>query len=143
MSRRYRHHIPAPPKPTPGHAESYNPPPEYLFTEHEVDTVLLFIVYELVVKAVYNIKCLRISEGATGLFKQRYCCQNMSDRQRQCFEICRKKFGRRKKQKRGELILFRRNIPAFEWCRHIHVMLTNCLNAASICTFVHVKERCV
>jgi len=40
VSRRYRHHIPAPPKPAPGHAESYNPPPEYLFTEHEVQSVL-------------------------------------------------------------------------------------------------------
>lgn len=35
VGRHYRHHIPAPPKPAPGHAESYNPPPEYLFTKEE------------------------------------------------------------------------------------------------------------
>jgi len=44
VSRRYRHHIPAPPKPAPGHAESYNPPPEYLFTEHEVRRVFVFML---------------------------------------------------------------------------------------------------
>lgn len=36
ISKRFQHHIPAPAKPLPGHAESYNPPPEYLFTEEEV-----------------------------------------------------------------------------------------------------------
>lgn len=36
ISKRIKHHIPAPKLPLPGHAESYNPPPEYLFTEEEV-----------------------------------------------------------------------------------------------------------
>jgi len=45
VSRHYRHHIPAPPKPAPGHAESYNPPPEYLFTKEEVQCFhLLFVL---------------------------------------------------------------------------------------------------
>ena len=34
-SRRYRFHLPAPKIPLPGHAESYNPPPEYLLNEEE------------------------------------------------------------------------------------------------------------
>ncbi|CAH1780147.1 unnamed protein product, partial [Owenia fusiformis] len=35
ISKRFQHHIPAPKLALPGHAESYNPPPEYLFTEEE------------------------------------------------------------------------------------------------------------
>jgi len=46
VSRHYRHHIPAPPKPAPSHAESYNPPPEYLFTKEEV------LCYSFLVHAV-------------------------------------------------------------------------------------------
>jgi len=34
-NRRLRYHIPAPKLKLPGHEESYNPPPEYLFTEEE------------------------------------------------------------------------------------------------------------
>ncbi|XP_039277204.1 ribosome biogenesis protein BOP1 homolog [Nilaparvata lugens] len=34
--RRIHRHIPAPKRPLPGHAESYNPPEEYLFTEKEL-----------------------------------------------------------------------------------------------------------
>ena len=34
--KRYRQHIPAPKMLLPGHVESYNPPPEYLFTKEEV-----------------------------------------------------------------------------------------------------------
>lgn len=34
--RRHRAHIPAPKMPLPGHAESYNPPPEYLLTADDV-----------------------------------------------------------------------------------------------------------
>lgn len=34
--RRHRAHIPAPKAPLPGHAESYNPPPEYLLTAEDV-----------------------------------------------------------------------------------------------------------
>ena len=34
-SRRYRFHLPAPKIPLPGHAESYNPPAEYLLSEEE------------------------------------------------------------------------------------------------------------
>jgi hypothetical protein len=41
-TRRYRAHIPAPRAPLPGHAESYNPPPEYLFTKEEVRLCHLF-----------------------------------------------------------------------------------------------------
>ena len=37
--KRYRQHIPAPKTPLPGHAESYNPPSEYLFTKEEVDCI--------------------------------------------------------------------------------------------------------
>lgn len=33
---RIRMHFPAPKMPLPGHAESYNPPPEYLFDEDEL-----------------------------------------------------------------------------------------------------------
>ncbi|WAR11935.1 BOP1B-like protein [Mya arenaria] len=33
MNKRYRQHIPAPKTSLPGHAESYNPPPEYLLTK--------------------------------------------------------------------------------------------------------------
>jgi len=36
ISKRYRQHIPAPKLTLPGHSESYNPPPEYLFTKDEV-----------------------------------------------------------------------------------------------------------
>lgn len=34
-SKRYRFHLPAPKIPLPTHAESYNPPEEYLLTEEE------------------------------------------------------------------------------------------------------------
>jgi ribosome biogenesis protein ERB1 len=34
-SKRYQYHLPAPKMPLPGHAESYNPPPEYILTEEE------------------------------------------------------------------------------------------------------------
>lgn len=34
--RRIQNHIPAPKRHFPGHAESYNPPPEYLFDKKEV-----------------------------------------------------------------------------------------------------------
>ncbi|XP_064610704.1 ribosome biogenesis protein bop1-like [Liolophura sinensis] len=37
ITRRYRQHIPAPKLSLPGHEESYNPPPEYLFTKEEED----------------------------------------------------------------------------------------------------------
>lgn len=33
---RHRMHVPAPKLALPGHAESYNPPPEYLLSEEEV-----------------------------------------------------------------------------------------------------------
>lgn len=33
---KHRMHLPAPKIPLPGHHESYNPPPEYLFTDEEV-----------------------------------------------------------------------------------------------------------
>ena len=36
--RRIMNHIPAPKMKLPDHAESYNPPPEYLFTQQEVIT---------------------------------------------------------------------------------------------------------
>ncbi|XP_022342098.2 ribosome biogenesis protein bop1-A-like [Crassostrea virginica] len=35
ITRKYRAHLPAPKMPLPGHAESYNPPPEYLLTKEE------------------------------------------------------------------------------------------------------------
>ncbi|BFZ12748.1 hypothetical protein BsWGS_15786 [Bradybaena similaris] len=35
ITQRYRMHIPAPKEPLPGHAESYNPPEEYLFDKEE------------------------------------------------------------------------------------------------------------
>ncbi|XP_059177727.1 ribosome biogenesis protein bop1-like [Physella acuta] len=35
ITKRYRMHIPAPKEPLPGHAESYNPPEEYLFDKEE------------------------------------------------------------------------------------------------------------
>lgn len=34
-SKKHMHHLPAPKCPLPGHNESYNPPPEYLFDEQE------------------------------------------------------------------------------------------------------------
>ncbi|XP_060594341.1 ribosome biogenesis protein bop1-B-like [Ruditapes philippinarum] len=37
ISKRYRQHIPAPKLSLPGHAESYNPPPEYIFTKEEAE----------------------------------------------------------------------------------------------------------
>lgn len=33
---KHKMHLPAPKIPLPGHHESYNPPPEYLFTDEEV-----------------------------------------------------------------------------------------------------------
>ena len=42
LSKRYQHHIPAPKMPLPGHAESYNPPPEYLLTEEEVSNCNIY-----------------------------------------------------------------------------------------------------
>lgn len=35
IGKRYKQHIPAPKLPLPGHEESYNPPPEYLFNKEE------------------------------------------------------------------------------------------------------------
>ena len=43
INKRYRHHLPAPKLPLPGHAESYNPPPEYLFTEEEVRMAIIYL----------------------------------------------------------------------------------------------------
>lgn len=40
--RRIHNHIPAPKRPLPGHAESYNPPEEYLFNEQEVRNYFVF-----------------------------------------------------------------------------------------------------
>lgn len=37
---RHKMHLPAPKMPLPGHHESYNPPPEYLFSEQEVPDCL-------------------------------------------------------------------------------------------------------
>lgn len=37
---RHKMHLPAPKMPLPGHHESYNPPPEYLFSEQEVPVFL-------------------------------------------------------------------------------------------------------
>lgn len=37
---RHKMHLPAPKMPLPGHHESYNPPPEYLFSEQEVPVCL-------------------------------------------------------------------------------------------------------
>ena len=36
INKRFQQHIAAPKMALPGHAESYNPPPEYLMTEEEV-----------------------------------------------------------------------------------------------------------
>ena len=36
ITKRHRDYVSAPKMPLPGHEESYNPPPEYLFTEEEV-----------------------------------------------------------------------------------------------------------
>lgn len=38
---RHKMHVPAPKLALPGHAESYNPPPEYLLSEEEVGLMLL------------------------------------------------------------------------------------------------------
>ncbi len=38
-NKRNLYHLPAPKMPLPGHAESYNPPPEYLLTEEEQTTL--------------------------------------------------------------------------------------------------------
>ena len=38
--KRFQQRIPAPKTPLPGHVESYNPPPEYLFTKQEVGGLL-------------------------------------------------------------------------------------------------------
>ena len=35
LTHRFKFHLPAPKMPLPGHAESYNPPEEYLLTEQE------------------------------------------------------------------------------------------------------------
>lgn len=43
VSKRYRQHIPAPKLTLPGHAESYNPPPEYIFTKEEVSDSVWFL----------------------------------------------------------------------------------------------------
>jgi ribosome biogenesis protein ERB1 len=39
-SKRFKYHLPAPKTPLPGHAESYNPPAEYLLTEEEKEKFL-------------------------------------------------------------------------------------------------------
>lgn len=44
ITKRYRQHIPAPKEIPGGHAESYRPPPEYLFTKEEVIIKDLFIL---------------------------------------------------------------------------------------------------
>ena len=38
-SKRYQYHLPAPKMPLPGHAESYNPPAEYILTEEEAEAM--------------------------------------------------------------------------------------------------------
>lgn len=42
--RRITDHIPAPKRNLPSHAESYNPPPEFLFNEREVSGIILFVI---------------------------------------------------------------------------------------------------
>jgi ribosome biogenesis protein ERB1 len=55
--RRIQNHIPAPKRHLPGHAESYNPPPEYLFDKREVimlscGVYFLFVVLVTVIADV-------------------------------------------------------------------------------------------
>lgn len=37
---KHKMHLPAPKIPLPGHEESYNPPPEFMFTDEEVSLLL-------------------------------------------------------------------------------------------------------
>ena len=59
-SRRYKYHLPAPKMPLPGHAESYNPPAEYLLSQEEqkqmeeMDPTDRFIALFVVVITVMN-----------------------------------------------------------------------------------------
>ena len=72
-SRRYRFHLPAPKIPLPGHAESYNPPAEYLLSEDEKkameDQDPSERQYNFVPKPH---SCLRHVEGYDNFIKERF-----------------------------------------------------------------------
>ena len=76
---RHKMHLPAPKIPLPGHQESYNPPPEYLFTEEEVRrlqevTCCTLLGAELTCLSVCVCTCLSLSAagpvGAAGPLRQ-------------------------------------------------------------------------
>lgn len=72
-SRRYRFHLPAPKIPLPGHAESYNPPAEYLLSDEEKkameDQDPSERQYNFIPKAH---TCLRHVEGYDNFIKERF-----------------------------------------------------------------------
>lgn len=74
--RRIQNHIPAPKRHLPGHAESYNPPPEYLFDKREVITLscgVCFLYVILVIAIADNTEKLILSNGSdckTPLFQK-------------------------------------------------------------------------
>lgn len=65
-SKRYQYHLPAPKMPLPGHAESYNPPSEYLLTNEEKKEIEdnAFIPQKF--------SCLRHVPGYNNLVKERF-----------------------------------------------------------------------
>ena len=72
-TRRYKYHLPAPKMPLPGHAESYNPPTEYLLSEKERDEMDSLDPSE----RPYNFNptkfsCLRHVPGYSNFIKERF-----------------------------------------------------------------------
>lgn len=63
--RRIHNHIPAPKRALPGHAESYNPPEEYLFNQQEVriDVILLNKKFFSLIISVITFFCFRKRNG--------------------------------------------------------------------------------
>lgn len=72
-SKKFAYHLPAPKIPLPGHAESYNPPPEYLLSEKErkdfEDMDPTERPYNFIPK---QHSCLRHVEGYKDLIKERF-----------------------------------------------------------------------
>jgi BOP1NT (NUC169) domain. len=64
--RRIQNHIPAPKRHLPGHAESYNPPPEFLFDKREVIILsygVCFLCVVLVIVIADNTEKLMLCNG--------------------------------------------------------------------------------
>lgn len=105
---RHRMHLPAPKIPLPGHHESYNPPPEYLFTDEEVRLLRLRRTTCLISRpTVWLPACLTVSSLQRALWEQ----QDPEDRK---YPFVPRRFSSL------------RQVPAFP--RFIHERFERCLD---------------